>query len=131
MVWGDETRGQRIKRLRVERDWTQDDLSSKSGLSWETINRIETDVTKVLLEYLEIFAEVFGISVEYLQFGETHSERETIRIVDEKLRAGECSQDEAESLKRSALGLLKTRRNGKIPLSENEIDMLLQIMRGT
>ena len=131
MIWAEESKGQRIKRLRLERDWTQDDLCLKTGLSWQTINRIETDVTRVLLEYLERFAKAFGVTVEYLQSGDTHSERETTRLVDEMLRAGRCTADEADELKSSALQMLKTRRNGKIPLRQNEIEMLMQIMRGS
>lgn len=36
-----ETVGDRIKRLRNEKRWTQTDLASKSGVSYATISRLE------------------------------------------------------------------------------------------
>ena len=41
MVWDYESVGQRVKRLREDRKLSQKSLALKTGLSEQTINRIE------------------------------------------------------------------------------------------
>jgi transcriptional regulator with XRE-family HTH domain len=55
------TLGQRLVQLREAQGWTQDDLAEKSGVSAETIRRIETDRTRPELRTLTDLAETLGV----------------------------------------------------------------------
>ena len=52
-----------IKKMRLERHWSQDQLSEMSGLSIRTIQRIETG-ENAGLESLKSLAAVFEINIE-------------------------------------------------------------------
>lgn len=58
-----------IKKLRLQRGWSQDQLSQLSGLSIRTIQRIEKGQTPSL-ESLKSLAAVFEIDITVLQEGE-------------------------------------------------------------
>ena len=53
--------GQKIKQLREERGWSQEQLAQKMGyISKSTINKIEKNINDVNQSTLEKFAKVFG-----------------------------------------------------------------------
>jgi DNA-binding XRE family transcriptional regulator len=55
--------GERIKKLRKERELTQEDLARAVGISRMQMNRIESDVSKPGLETLMRLADVLGVSL--------------------------------------------------------------------
>src|SRR6266550_2372486 len=69
--------GQRLKRLRVARGFSQRDLSSP-GVSYAYISRIEAGARTPSVKALRKLAQKLGVSVEYLETG-----RE-IRDVDDR-----------------------------------------------
>ena len=54
----------RIRQLRVERGWTQEDLAESVGVSRQSINSIECDRYVPSLPLALRMAQVFGCSVE-------------------------------------------------------------------
>jgi putative transcriptional regulator len=50
----------RVKELRTERGWTQQDLADKVGVSRQSINSIERDRYVPSLPLALVFARVFG-----------------------------------------------------------------------
>jgi transcriptional regulator with XRE-family HTH domain len=57
----------RLKELRRERDWTQQKLAEKAGLSFNAITKIEQGAAKhPTLKTLIKLAEVFGIGLDEL-----------------------------------------------------------------
>ena len=58
-----------IRKLRIERNWSQEDLSEKSGLSPRTIQRIEGG-NNVSMASLKILAKTFDVSTEELLVNE-------------------------------------------------------------
>lgn len=54
-----------IKKLRIERNWSQEDLSEKSGLSLRTVQRIESG-HNVSMESLKILSKTFEVSTDEL-----------------------------------------------------------------
>lgn len=53
----------RIKVLRAERDWTQEDLASKVGISRQAVISIEKYKYTPSLELAFRIAETFGVSI--------------------------------------------------------------------
>lgn len=67
-----ETIGDRVKRLREQRGWTQAQLTAKMGVnSATTLSRIENGVTKEMrMPMAQKLAEIFGVTPEYIMYGE-------------------------------------------------------------
>jgi tetratricopeptide (TPR) repeat protein len=74
---GSESIGQRLRRLRVERELSQRELSSP-GVSYAYISRIEADARRPSVKALRQLARKLGVSVEYLETGSD------LREVDER-----------------------------------------------
>lgn len=56
-----------IKELRVKRGWSQDDLAERMGMNRVNISNYENGKIKsVPSETLKKFADVFGVSTDYL-----------------------------------------------------------------
>ncbi len=54
----------RVKELRVERGWTQQDLADRVGVSRQSINSIERHRYMPSLPLALTFARVFGLAME-------------------------------------------------------------------
>lgn len=61
------TIGENIKRLRIKRELSQDDLARKAGLKYSTLAKIEGDfVKKPGVQMIAKIAKVFGVPIEDL-----------------------------------------------------------------
>lgn len=58
--------GSRIKQLRERKGWTQLDLGLKVGMNNSVLSRIEANKRPVESQELKKFAEIFGVSTDYL-----------------------------------------------------------------
>ena len=132
MIWGEESIGARIQRLRIERNLSQKELGQSPGvdLSERAINQIENDVINVSThrDYAERIANALGISVGYLLRSETPAEKATkaelnLMVVDGILRESEVPDvyDMAD---------VRLRANARIPLSRLELNALVEVYRG-
>jgi len=54
----------RLKALRAERDWTQEDLGKRVGVSRQAINALETEKHDPSLDLAYRIATQFGLTVE-------------------------------------------------------------------
>src|SRR4051795_11436852 len=75
-----ETIGSRLKRLRLERGFSQRDLSSP-GVSYAYISRIEAGARTPSVKALRKLAQKLEVSVEYLETG-----RDLREVDDRELR---------------------------------------------
>jgi len=69
--------GKTIKRLRLEKEWTQDDLSRRLGVTSKAISFYELDKRKPSSESLIKIAEIFGITLDELVKGD-------VKVQDQK-----------------------------------------------
>src|SRR6266576_534053 len=76
--------GQRLKRLRVARGFSQRDLSSP-GVSYAYISRIEAGARTPSVKALRKLAQKLGVSVEYLETG-----RDIREVDDRELRLADA-----------------------------------------
>lgn len=58
--------GKNIRSLRTQRNWSQEDVASRLGISIPAFSKIETGVTDVNLSRLEQIAKIFEVSVVHL-----------------------------------------------------------------
>src|SRR6266513_3178336 len=76
--------GARLKRLRLQRDLSQRDLSSP-GVSYAYISRIEAGARTPSVKALRKLAQKLGVSVEYLETG-----RDIREIDDRELKLADA-----------------------------------------
>jgi len=60
------TLGEKLKKLRKEKSWSQQELSDKLGVHIKHVSRYENNVNKPSLEMLRKLSEFFNVSVDYL-----------------------------------------------------------------
>src|SRR4029079_4670045 len=82
-----ETVGQRLRRLRLERGYSQRDLSSP-GVSYAYISRIEASARRPSVKALRMLAQKLGVTAEYLETGSEigASEARELQLADLELR---------------------------------------------
>lgn len=62
-------KGDRLKELRLNYNWTQEDLARNSGVKIATIQKLEAgynNIRKAQFDTLYKLARAFGVSIEYL-----------------------------------------------------------------
>ena len=71
------TLGQRVKLLRKQKGWTQADLATEAGVTYQNIQHCEHD--KIAMpRYIKELADALGTSIQYLVDGEV--EPNVVRI---------------------------------------------------
>lgn len=77
-----ETMGQRIKRMREQRDWTQGQLANLVGVTVSAVSQWELDQTEnvKLLPFLRL-AKLFETDPHYLVFGQGRGSAELSKPV--------------------------------------------------
>lgn len=65
-----ETIGQRLRALRITHNLTIPQVSEKTGLSKGNLSSIETDKNKPSANALILLAELYGVSADWILFGE-------------------------------------------------------------
>ena len=130
MIWDEETKGRRIKRLREKLGMSQRDLGAAVDLSEDTISRIETDATLAAGEFGKAIAKVLGVSELYLQHGDTHAERQTRRLIQSMKPSRGITDAEEVKLTLLSCDAIQYRNNLRVPLSEADLEGLLAVIRG-
>ena len=93
MASGNRFFGKRIKKLREQCGYTQEQLAEKVGLEYQTISRIETGSYFTSYSVLIKMADAFSVSVKDLfDYEETPSREELAAHIKAKLDL--CSDDE-------------------------------------
>lgn len=82
----EESLGQRIRRLRRRKGLSVDKFSKLADVSKNQVTQIETGVTRQLRsDTLSRYAEVLGVSVEYILTGLTPSRASSARTAEEEV----------------------------------------------
>ncbi len=101
--------GNRIRDVRRERNWTQDQLASAVGVSRSAVAQWETGRAGQITSNLTRIAEVLEVGVEYLMYGDDKRAPAEARMGDELalLRLyRECSAEDRQLLLRTARRLV-------------------------
>nr|DAE04461.1 MAG TPA: repressor protein [Siphoviridae sp. ctKeG8] len=88
-----------IKKLRLERDLSQQELAEKTGLSASSIGMYEQGRRKPSFEVLELFADTFNVDMDYL-LGRSSEPNKYSRILTRA--QDELSKEELQSLENMA-----------------------------
>ncbi|MCI8633267.1 MAG: helix-turn-helix transcriptional regulator [Lachnospiraceae bacterium] len=77
------TLGKKIQKLRKEKNWTQEELAERLGVSSQAVSKWETDISSPDILLLRPLAELMGISVDYL-LNPDEEERAQVWMAPEK-----------------------------------------------
>ena len=109
--------GNRIRDVRRERGWTQDQLASAVGVSRSAVAQWETGRAGQVTTNLTRIAEVLDVGVEYIMYGDDKRIPAEARLGDEMalLRLyRDCSAEDRQLLLRTARRLVAlSRRDGE------------------
>jgi transcriptional regulator with XRE-family HTH domain len=78
--------GEEIRRLRLEKKWTQQELGSRTGLG-RNVSSYETGHLKPSLKTLKRFADALGTSIEELSSSSEDAMQPVLALNDEELLA--------------------------------------------
>ena len=113
---GDETIGQRIRRVRKARRLTQVNVSGP-GITNAQVSRIETGARKPSLEALRHIARKLGVPVEYLEHGIDVTAREELDIALADLELRIRLEPDNESVERDPKALAqRAQREGELDI---------------
>ena len=76
------TLGERIKRLRQERNWSQAQLAQRLDIHQKQVSGYERNVHVPSVEVLIRLAELLDVSLDYLAFDDREEARNTSQIAD-------------------------------------------------
>jgi transcriptional regulator with XRE-family HTH domain len=93
------TLGQKLKRLRREKNWSQTEVADKLGTTLVTISSYENDKTKPSSDMLIKFTKLFSVSVDYLISNQTASSALQIRNKELQKRIEVLDRMNPEQLK--------------------------------
>lgn len=78
-----ETLGQKITRLRKEKNYTQEDLAKKFNVSTQAVSKWENDLSAPDISILKDLAKTLGVTIDYLLSNETE---EVVNILPKENR---------------------------------------------
>lgn len=79
-----KTPGERIRRLREEKDWSQIELAKKASINNSVLSRIEANKRPIEDDLLIKFAEIFNTTTDYI-LGRTNTRAPSAPTLDEEL----------------------------------------------
>lgn len=76
----------KLKKLRKERDMTQEEVASRLGVTYQSVSRWENGLSYPDIALLPVIASLFGVSLDQLFGMDEASEQEEIRKLDDEDR---------------------------------------------
>lgn len=115
-------RGDRLKELRLNRGWAQDDTALKLGITPATLSRFETGKRQPDPSTLVLLADTFDVTVDYL-LGRVEDPRNTLNsYIDQvsktnKLIGMHFSEEELNSLDQEKIDKIVSYMKDQIALA--------------
>ena len=128
-----ETLGSRMRARREHLRMTQAKLASLVGLSNRAINQIESGILNksIMADHLPKIAAELGTTLDILLNGEIHSVKATRDLLQRLRSSGKIRSDsELKAVEELAAETIKKRSNANIPLNEDELLILVEVIRG-
>ena len=99
----------KIKYLRLERGWTQDDLGKLLNVQKAAISKYENGIASPSIEILKTMSSLFGVSIDYLLDNDKKSQLTNKFLSDEQsslLKKYDVLADDGRQLIQSLLNSL-------------------------
>lgn len=106
--------GKKIRLLRHQRGWSQEDVAKRLDISIPAFSKIETGITDVNLSRLDQISQLFELSiVQLLTYNDADDQKKyntELELANEKIKACE---DQIIALQKKVIGLYEELRKVK------------------
>ena len=79
--------GDRIRQLRIQNEYTQEELAEKLGISTSLLDDLEAGKKECPVEVVVQYSDIFGVTIDMLVLGKEHetslSEADRSHLIDE------------------------------------------------
>lgn len=103
--------GDRIKELRKQKNWSQNELAQKAGVSYAQLSRYEIKGSQPPAEVLNKLADALDTTVDYLINGDTNEKaKSTLKDAEllQQFKAVEQMNDDDRSVIKKVIGAFIT-----------------------
>lgn len=103
--------GDRIKELRKQKNWSQNELAQKAGVSYAQLSRYEIKGSQPPAEVLNKLADALDTTLDYLINGDTNEKaKSTLKDAEllQQFKAVEQMNDDDRSVIRKVIGAFIT-----------------------
>jgi len=109
-----KTLGKKIRLLRHQKGWSQDDVAKRLDISIPAFSKIETGITDINLSRLEQIATLFEMSVvQLLTFNELESDQKFINELETVNKKLMDRETEVIDLQKKVIELFEEIRHNK------------------
>lgn len=110
-----KTLGKKIRLLRHQRSWSQEDVAKQLDISIPAFSKIETGITDVNLSRLEQIATLFGLSVvQLLTFNDTEEQEKYNNEVETLTKKLQEREADVIDLQKKVIDLYEELRRAKV-----------------
>jgi transcriptional regulator with XRE-family HTH domain len=110
-----KTLGKKIRLLRHQRSWSQEDVAKQLDISIPAFSKIETGITDVNLSRLEQISTLFGMSiVQLLTFNDTEEQEKYNNEVDTLTKKLQEREADVIELQKKVIDLYEELRRAKV-----------------
>ncbi len=110
-----KTLGKKIRLLRHQRSWSQEDVAKQLDISIPAFSKIETGITDVNLSRLEQIATLFGMSiVQLLTFNDTEEQEKYNNEVENLTKKLQEREADVIELQKKVIDLYEELRRAKV-----------------
>jgi transcriptional regulator with XRE-family HTH domain len=109
------TLGKKIRLLRHQRSWSQEDVSKQLDISIPAFSKIETGITDVNLSRLEQISTLFGLTVvQLLTFTDSEEQEKYNNEVDVLTKKLQDRETDVIELQKKVIDLYEELRRAKV-----------------
>ncbi|MCX6166379.1 MAG: helix-turn-helix transcriptional regulator [Sphingobacteriales bacterium] len=109
------TLGKKIRLLRHQRSWSQEDVSKQLDISIPAFSKIETGITDVNLSRLEQISTLFGLTVvQLLTFTDSEEQEKYNNEVDVLTKKLQDRETDVIELQKKVIDLYEELRRSKV-----------------
>jgi len=110
-----KTLGKKIRLLRHQRSWSQEDVAKQLDISIPAFSKIETGITDVNLSRLQQIATLFGLSVvQLLTYNDTEEQEKYNNEVETLTKKLQEREADVIDLQKKVIDLYEELRRAKI-----------------
>ena len=109
------TLGKKIRLLRHQRSWSQEDVAKQLDISIPAFSKIETGITDVNLSRLEQISSLFGLTVvQLLTFTDSEEQEKYNNEVDVLTKKLQDRETDVIELQKKVIDLYEELRRAKV-----------------
>lgn len=112
-----KTLGKKIRLLRHQKGWSQEDVAKRLDISIPAFSKIETGITDINLSRLEQISKLFDMTVvQLLTYNDTEQQEKYISELETMTKKLQERETEVIDLQKKIINLFEELRRSKVTL---------------